>query len=46
MKGNIQRVNLGEREGVVKLGRMEGMKTVAGMYCMRGEPVFNKKREN
>lgn len=32
-------------EGVAELGEVEGIKTVAGMYCMRGESVFNKKRK-
>lgn len=32
-------------EGVAELGEVEGIKTVAGMYCMRGESVFNKRRK-
>lgn len=32
-------------EGVAELGEVEGIKTVAGMYCMRGESVFNIRRK-
>lgn len=32
-------------EGVAELGEVEVIKTVAGMFCMRGESVFNKKKK-
>lgn len=46
MKGKEERVNLGEREGGKDLEEEEGGEAVVSMYYMRGESIFNLKKQN
>lgn len=40
------RMDLEERGGHGKLGEVEGKETVARMYSMRQESVFNKRKKS